>query len=144
MPPTPPADIEDIINFILSWNQTLSGDLRERLNSLRQIGVVSTNEPDERMNFAAFRAEGFLLDDHELRIIRNRYRGSKKLWHPRVLLVNSCSIRDRVCLLEIVFAIIVSDPDELPHPFLEYRLYDLRSDISPDCRNCLDDMIFRC
>jgi hypothetical protein len=66
-------------SFSLEINQTLSGDLRDRLNSLRQIGIASISEPDERMNCAAFSAEGFLLNDHQLRIIRNPYRGSKKL-----------------------------------------------------------------
>jgi hypothetical protein len=38
--PRPFGDIEEMIDFILSQNRTLSSSLRDRLDSLRQIGVV--------------------------------------------------------------------------------------------------------
>jgi hypothetical protein len=56
--PRPPANIEEMIDFILAQNRTLRGYLRDRLDFPQQIGTVSKNESDEGMNLAVFRAEG--------------------------------------------------------------------------------------
>jgi hypothetical protein len=56
--PIPPGEIEEIIVFILSQNRTLAGYLRDQLDSRREIGIVSMNDPDEGMNLAVFNAEG--------------------------------------------------------------------------------------
>jgi hypothetical protein len=60
----PSDDIEEIVAFILSQNHILQHPLRQRLDSLEEIGVVSVDERDEKMNLAVFNAEGLLLGDH--------------------------------------------------------------------------------
>jgi hypothetical protein len=68
-----PGEIEDIIALILSQNKTLAGYLRNRLDSLREMGSVSMNEPDEGMNLEVFNTEGLLLNDHQMETLRNSY-----------------------------------------------------------------------
>jgi hypothetical protein len=69
--PRPPGDIEEIIDFITSQNITLRRYLRDRLDSLRQIGIVSINESGEGMNLAVFSAEGLLLNDYQMEVLRS-------------------------------------------------------------------------
>jgi hypothetical protein len=71
--PVPPGEIEEIITFVLSQNRTLAGYLRDHLDSLREIGIVLMNEPDEGINMAVFNAEGLLLNDHQMETLRNSY-----------------------------------------------------------------------
>jgi hypothetical protein len=69
--PIPPGGTEETITFILSQNRTLQGYLRDRLDSVREITTVVMDEPDDGMNLAFFNAEGALLDDHQLEVVRN-------------------------------------------------------------------------
>jgi chorismate mutase len=52
----PSGGIEEIIAIILSQNHALQHYLRQRLDSLQEIGAVSMDEPDEGMNLAIFNA----------------------------------------------------------------------------------------
>jgi hypothetical protein len=72
--PMPPGEIKEIIASILSQNRTLAGYLRDRSDPLREIGIVSMNEPDEGMNLAVFNAEDLLLNDHQMEGLRNSYQ----------------------------------------------------------------------
>jgi hypothetical protein len=47
------------------------------LDSVREIATIAMDEPDDGMNLAIFNAEGALLDDHELELVRNSYRTQK-------------------------------------------------------------------
>jgi hypothetical protein len=71
--PIPPGGTEEIIASILSQNRTLQGYLRDRLDSVREIVTVAMDEPDDGMNLAIVNAEGTLLNDHQLGVIRNSY-----------------------------------------------------------------------
>jgi hypothetical protein len=75
--PRPHGDIEEIIDFILSQNTALPGYRRNRLDSLRQIGIVPINESDEEMNQAVFNAEGLLPNDHQMEVFRHSYQPQK-------------------------------------------------------------------
>jgi hypothetical protein len=72
--PMPPGEIEESVAFILSQNRTLACYLRDRLDSLREIGIVSANEPDEEMNLAVFSTEDLVLNDHQMEALRNSYQ----------------------------------------------------------------------
>jgi DNA polymerase III delta prime subunit len=74
---TSPGDIQEIIALLLSKNKTLRRYLRDRLNSVREIANVSMNEPDEGMNLAIFNAEGPLLEDHQMEVLRMSYQSEK-------------------------------------------------------------------
>jgi hypothetical protein len=82
--PTPPGGAEEIIAYILSRNRTRQGYLRDRLDSVREIATVATDEPDNGMNLAVFNAERVLLNDHQLEIVRNSDH-IQKLSHPHML-----------------------------------------------------------
>jgi hypothetical protein len=75
--PVRDGNSEHIIAFILSQNETLQGYLRDRLDSIREIARVSMNESDEGMNLAIFNAEGLLLNDHQMEVLRNSYQTQK-------------------------------------------------------------------
>jgi hypothetical protein len=85
----PPGGTEEIIVSILSQNRMLQGYLRDRLDSLREIATVAMDKPDDGMNLAIFNAEGALLDDHQLEIVRNSYH-TQKLSQPIYFIINSC------------------------------------------------------
>jgi hypothetical protein len=68
---------EEIIASILSQNGTLQGYLRDRLASVREIATVAMDEPDNGMNLAIFKAEGDLLGDHQLEVVRNSHHTQK-------------------------------------------------------------------
>jgi hypothetical protein len=72
--PRPPGDIKKIIDFILWQKKTLRGYLKDRLYFLQQIGIVSMNESDEGMHLAVFNAEGLLLNDHQMEVLRSSYQ----------------------------------------------------------------------
>jgi hypothetical protein len=72
--PMPRGEIEGIIVFILSQNRTPAGYLIDQLDSLREIGILSMNKPDEGMNLEVFNAEGLLLNDHQMKALRNSYQ----------------------------------------------------------------------
>jgi hypothetical protein len=74
---TSPGDVQEIIALVLSRNETLQGYLRDRLNSAPEIATVSMNEPDQGMNLAIFNAEGHLLKDHEMEVLRNSSQPEK-------------------------------------------------------------------
>jgi hypothetical protein len=75
--PIPPGEIENIIAFILMHNETLRSYVRVRLTSVREIGIVSMDEPDEGINFALSNAEGPLLRDHEMEMLQTSYQCQK-------------------------------------------------------------------
>jgi hypothetical protein len=75
--PMPPGGTEEIIASILSQNRTLQGYLRDGLASVREIATVAMDEPDDGVNLAIFNAEGALLDDHQLEVVRNSYHIQK-------------------------------------------------------------------
>jgi hypothetical protein len=75
--PNPPGGIEEIIASILSQNKTFQGYLRDRLDSVREIAPVAMDEPGDGMNLAIFDAEGALLDNHQLEVVRNSYHPQK-------------------------------------------------------------------
>jgi hypothetical protein len=75
--PRLPGDIEEIIDFILSQNRTLFSYLRDRLGSLRQIGILSKNKSDEGMNLAVFNTEGLFLNDHQMEVLQSSYQSQK-------------------------------------------------------------------
>jgi hypothetical protein len=62
-----------MITSIFLQNRTLQGYLRVRLDSVRETATVAMDEPDDGMNLAIFNAEGTLLDDHQLNVVRNSY-----------------------------------------------------------------------
>jgi hypothetical protein len=72
-----PDGTKEIIASILSQNRTLQGYLRDRLDSVGEIATVAMDEPDDGINLAIFNAEGALLDDHQLEVVRNSYRIQK-------------------------------------------------------------------
>jgi hypothetical protein len=47
------------------------------LDLVREIAPVAMGEPEDGMNVAIFNAEGALLDDHQLEIVRNSYHTQK-------------------------------------------------------------------
>jgi hypothetical protein len=59
------------------YSLTLQGYLKDRLDSVREIATVAMDEPNNGMNLAIFNAEGALLDDHQLEIVRNSYHTQK-------------------------------------------------------------------
>jgi hypothetical protein len=75
--PISPGGTEEIIVSILSQNRTLQGCLRDWLDSIREIVIVAMDEPDDGMNLAIFNAEGALLDNHQLGVVRNSYHTQK-------------------------------------------------------------------
>jgi hypothetical protein len=75
--PRRPGDIDEMIDFILSQNRTLPGYLRNRLDPLRQIGIVSTNESDEGINLTVFNAEGLFQNDHQIEVLRSSCQRQK-------------------------------------------------------------------
>jgi hypothetical protein len=80
----PLGGTEEIITSILSQNRTLQGCLRDRLDSVREIAIVTMDELDDGMNLALFNAEGALLDDHQLEVVRNSYH-TQKLSYAHIL-----------------------------------------------------------
>jgi hypothetical protein len=80
----PHGDIEAIIDFILCQNRNLRGYLRDRLDSLRQIGIVPMNESDKEMNLAVFDVERLFLNDHQMKVLRGSYQ-LQKLSQSRML-----------------------------------------------------------
>jgi hypothetical protein len=75
--PIPPGGTKEIIASILLQNRTLQGYLRDRLDSVREIAIVAMDESDDGMNLAIFNAEGTLLGDHQLHVVRNSYHTQK-------------------------------------------------------------------
>jgi hypothetical protein len=72
--PIRPGGIEENIASSLPQNRTLQSYLRDLLDSVREIAM---DEPDDEMNLAIFNAEGALLDDHQLEVVRNSYHTQK-------------------------------------------------------------------
>jgi hypothetical protein len=75
--PIPPGGTEEIIASILSRNRTLQGYLRDWLDSVREIAIVATDEPDDGMNLEIFNVERASLEDHQLEVVRNSYHTQK-------------------------------------------------------------------
>jgi hypothetical protein len=73
----PPGGTEEIIASILSQNRILHGYLRDRFDSVREIAIVTIDEPDDGMNLVFFNADGALLDDHQLEVVRSSYHTQK-------------------------------------------------------------------
>jgi hypothetical protein len=71
------ADMEQLIALILTRNETLRDYLRPRLEAVREIAIISMDEPDEGMNLAIFNAEGALLNDHQIEALRISYQTHK-------------------------------------------------------------------
>jgi hypothetical protein len=66
----PSDEIQQIIARILPHNETLHGCVRQGLDCARQIVTVLMAEPDEGGNLAIFNAEGLLLREHEMEVLR--------------------------------------------------------------------------
>jgi hypothetical protein len=70
----PSHDIEHIIALILARNETLEGYLKDRLESVREIAAVSMDGPNKGMNLVILNAEGLLLNEHGLAVLRALYQ----------------------------------------------------------------------
>jgi hypothetical protein len=66
-----------IIAEFLERNETLRNYLRNRAGNIKQIASVSMNEADEGVNLAIFNADGLLLTEHGIEMVRSTYQVQK-------------------------------------------------------------------
>jgi hypothetical protein len=70
-------EVADIIESILRKNDKLNDYVRNRLDCVREIGNVSMNEPDPGINLVIFNADGQVLSEQEIEVIRSSYESEK-------------------------------------------------------------------
>jgi hypothetical protein len=70
--------------FILTQNKTFQGYLRDRLDFIQEIAILSLEEPDNGLNLAIFNADWVVINDHQSEIPGNFYY-TQKLSHVHLI-----------------------------------------------------------